>query len=79
MVSNFTCFTFQKRENIKIGHFTNIAFRVYILSLKPQGKGDCKNVIRFSSVLCLFIFFLILMKNLDCIYIFFELVELKLY
>ena len=29
----------------------------YILSLKPKGKDDCKNLIHFSSVLCLFIFF----------------------
>ena len=29
----------------------------YILSLKPNGKGDCKNLIHSVSVSCLFIFF----------------------
>ena len=49
----------------------------FILSLKPKGKGDCKNLIHFGSVLCLFIYF-----NLGDVfgsYIFFQLVELKLY
>ena len=29
----------------------------YILSLKPKGKGDCKNLIHLSSFSCLLIFF----------------------
>ena len=29
----------------------------YKSSIKPKGKGDCKNVIHFSSVSCLFILF----------------------
>ena len=28
-----------------------------MLLLKPKGNGDCKNLIHFSSVSCLFIFF----------------------
>ena len=32
----------------------------YILSLKPKGKGNCKNLIHLHSVSCIFIFF-----NLD--------------
>ena len=29
----------------------------YILSLKPKGKSDCKNLIHLSSISCLLIFF----------------------
>ena len=28
-----------------------------LVSLKPKGKGDCKNLIHLSSVSCLFIFY----------------------
>ena len=45
----------QKRKYIEIGHFRNVSL-VYILSLKPKGKGVCNNFIHLSSVSCLKIF-----------------------
>ena len=49
----------------------------YILSLKPKGKGDCKNFIHLSSVICLFIFFNLVDEFGS--YIFFEPAELQFY
>ena len=55
----FTFFTFQNRLKSK-SDILEILPSWYILSLKPKGKGDCKNLSYFSSVSCLFICF-----NLD--------------
>ena len=52
-------FTFQKRKMPKAG-ILEILHSCYILPLNPKGKGDCNNLIHFSSVSCLLIFF-----NLD--------------
>ena len=57
MRSNLTFLTFQKRNNIKIGHFRNITFVVYLII---ETLCDCKNVIHFSAISCRLIFF-----NLD--------------
>ena len=59
----FYVFLHSKTEkNIKIWQLRNIAFTWYISSLKPKGKGDCKNLIHFSSVSCPFIFFNLFVK-----------------
>ena len=57
MRSYFTLLTFQKRRNIKFGHFRNIPLW-YILSLKPKGKGDCKIVSIWDQFHAFYIFFI---------------------
>ena len=77
MNSTFTSFTLQKRKKTSKSGILEILPSWFILSLKPKGKGDCKNLIHLSSVSCLFIFF-----NLDDelrLYIIFQLVELYFY
>ena len=57
MRSTFTFFTFQNRKKASKSGILEILPSWYILSLKPTGKGDCKNLIHISSVSCLFLLF----------------------
>ena len=54
MRSTFT-FLHSKTEKISKSGILEMLPPWYIL--KPKGKGNCKNLIYFSSVSCLFIFF----------------------
>ena len=60
MVSTFMFFYIPKEKKTSKSGILEILPSWYILSLRPKGKGDCKNLIHFRSVSCLFIFF-----NLD--------------
>ena len=51
MISTFTFLHSKTEKTSKSGILE------MLLSLKPKGKGDCKNLIHLSSVSCLFIFF----------------------
>ena len=58
MLPFFLCFLHSKTEkNPSKSGILEMLPSWYILSLKPKGKGDCKNLIHICSVSCLFIFF----------------------
>ena len=63
----------QTRKYIEIRHFRNVSLVIYILPLKPKGKGVCNDFIHLSSVSYLKIVFylsveleLILISSTGC-------------
>ena len=69
------CFLHSKREKTSKSGILEILPSWNILSLRPKVKGDCKKLIHFRSVSCIFIFF-----NLDDefgLYLFFSTVSIK--
>ena len=77
MRSTFTFFYIPKQKKTSTSGILEMLPSWYILSLKPKGKGDCKNLIHLSSVSCLLIFFNLVDEFGS--YIFFQPAELQFY